>query len=424
MDLKKSRPTATTAVRRITPPWTLTALLASSLLAGCLSDKPEASKPSAPGGGAPQVPVGVVQVQPESLQIVTELPGRIEASRTAQVRARSAGIVQKRLFTEGTDVRAGQALFQIDAAPYEAAVQNAEAALARAQAQAVQAAAQRKRFAPLVAANAISQQDFDNADAADKQAQAEVKAAQAQLRSAKISLGYANVTAPIAGRIGRALVTEGALVGQGEPTPLALIQQIDPVYVNFTQSASEIFKLRQHLQGQGKQDSSGVEVMLEDGSVYPHSGKLLFSDLSVDAGTGQVTLRAEVPNPDGLLLPGLYVRIRMDQGQAENAFALPQQAVTRSERGDTVIVVSAAGTTERRPVSISMGQGNRWLVHSGLQAGEQVMVDGFQKLQMMPPGTLFKPVPWQQQAGQPADNSPAPDSNSAPSDADATPQQS
>lgn len=384
------------------------ALGAALLVAACVEQS--AAQGNGSGGQAPQVPVGVITAQPATLSITTELPGRVEASRTAEVRARSAGIVQKRLFTEGSDVRAGQLLYRIDAAPYEAAVESAQAALARAQAQAVQAAAQRQRLAPLITANAISQQDFDSADAAHKQAQAEVKAAQAQLRAAKINLGYASVTAPIAGRIGRALVTEGALVGQGEPTPLALIQQIDPVYINFTQSANEIFKLRQQLQatqgqGQGQsqekekeQTSAAVEVMLEDGSVYPHSGKLLFSDLSVDASTGQITLRAEVPNPDALLLPGLYVRIRMEQGQAEGAIAVPQQAVTRGSQGDTVIVVSPEGKTERRTVSISMGQGNRWLVRSGLQAGEMVMVDGFQKLQMLPPGTPVKPVPWQANA--------------------------
>lgn len=382
------------------------ALGAALLVAACVEQS--AAQGNGSGGQAPQVPVGVITAQPATLSITTELPGRVEASRTAEVRARSAGIVQKRLFTEGSDVRAGQLLYRIDAAPYEAAVESAQAALARAQAQAVQAAAQHQRLAPLITANAISQQDFDSADAAHKQAQAEVKAAQAQLRAAKINLGYASVTAPIAGRIGRALVTEGALVGQGEPTPLALIQQIDPVYINFTQSANEIFKLRQQLQatqGQGQsqekakeQASAAVEVMLEDGSVYPHSGKLLFSDLSVDASTGQITLRAEVPNPDALLLPGLYVRIRMEQGQAEGAIAVPQQAVTRSDQGDTVIIVSPEGKTERRTVSISMGQGNRWLVRSGLQAGEMVMVDGFQKLQMLPPGTPVKPVPWQASA--------------------------
>lgn len=349
-------------------------------------------------GGAPQVPVGVVTATPTEVGVVTELPGRIEASRVAQVRARSAGIVQKRLFTEGSDVKAGQTLFRIDAAAYEASAQSARASLARAEATLVQTTAQLERFRPLVEANAISKQDFVNAEAAQKQAQAEVAAAKAAVRSADITLGYASVTAPISGRIGQSLVTEGALVGQGEATPLAVIQQINPVYVNFTQSATEAFKLRKALD-EGKLKAAGqqaaqVRVVLDDGSEYEAPGKLLFSDLSVDANTGQVTLRAEIPNPRGLLLPGLYVRIRMEQAQATNAIAVPQQAVTRSEQGDTVRVVAADGQVSVRPVKVSMASGNRWVVQEGLEAGEQVMVDGFQKLQMLPPGTPVKAVPW------------------------------
>lgn len=346
----------------------------------------------------PQVPVGVVVATPSNVGVLAELPGRVEASRVAEVRARSAGIVQKRLFQEGSDVRAGQALFQIDAAPYEAVVQSASAALARAEANALQAEAQFERFRPLAAAQAISQQDFDDAQAALKQARAEVKAAQANLRTAQINLSYTKVTAPIAGRIGRALVTEGALVGQGEATPLAVIQQINPVYVNFTQSAAEAFQLRKALQSgalkSGGKESTAVQIILEDGSVYTHLGKLLFTDLAVDPSTGQISLRAEVPNPEGLLLPGLYVRIRMEQAQASDAIAIPQQAVTRNDQGSFVTIVDPSGKTERRAVQISMAKDNQWLVQSGLQAGEQVMVDGFQKLQMLPPGTPVKAVPW------------------------------
>lgn len=360
----------------------------------------EDAKPTqgAAQGGAPQVPVGVVTATPGEVGLVTELPGRIEASRVAEVRARSAGIVQKRLFTEGSDVKAGQTLFRIDAAAYEASAQSARASLARAEATLTQTTAQLERFRPLVAANAISKQDFVNAESAQKQAQAEVAAAKAAVRSADITLGYASVTAPISGRIGQSLVTEGALVGQGEATPLAVIQQINPVYVNFTQSATEAFKLRKAMD-EGKLKSAGqqaaqVRVMLDDGSEYETPGKLLFSDLSVDAGTGQVTLRAEIPNPKGLLLPGLYVRIRMEQAQATNAISVPQQAVTRTEQGDTVSVVSADGQVSVRPVKVSMASGNRWVIQEGLEAGEQVMVDGFQKLQMLPPGTPVKAVPW------------------------------
>ena len=330
---------------------------------------------------------------------MTELPGRIEASRIAQIRARSAGILQKRLFAEGADVKAGQVLFQIDPAPYEAAEQSARASLAQAQANALQASAQFERFAALVETNAVSKQDFDNAQASHLQAQAQVKAAQANLRTAQINLGYTKVTAPISGRIGRALVTEGALVGQGEATALAIVQQINPVYVNFTQSASDAFALRKAIQ-EGllqtpDQKEAAVQVVLDDGSVYAHPGKLLFTDLSVDTGTGQVTLRAEVPNPEGLLLPGLYVRIRLEQAQLTNAIALPQQAVTRTDQGNAVTVVSPDGKATQRNVQVRRADGNRWLIDSGLEAGEQVMVDGFQKLQMLPPGTPVKAVPWE-----------------------------
>lgn len=405
----------------LTPARSLLAITLSTtmVLSACSKNGGADSAPAA-AQQAPQVPVGVVVATPGDIGVLTELPGRIEASRVAQVRARSAGILQKRLFQEGSDVKTGQVLFQIDAAPYEAAVQSASAALARAEANELQAATQFERFRPLVAAQAISQQDFDNAQAALKQAQAEVQAARANLRTAQINLGYARVTAPIAGRIGQALVTEGALVGQGEATPLAVIQQIDPVYINFTQSASEAFQLRKAMQAgtlqSGGEASASVQVLLDDGSIYEHRGKLLFTDLTVDSGTGQVTLRAEVPNPNGLLLPGLYVRIRMEQAQAKNAIALPQQAVTRTEQGNFVTVVGPDGTTERRAVQVSLAQDNQWLVQSGLQAGEQVMVDGFQKLQMLPPGTPVKAVPWQAPAASAGAATNTTDTNSPKAD--------
>ena len=373
------------------------ALACALVLTACGKDN-AGSPTTAAQNGAPQVPVGVITASSGEVGLVTELPGRVEASRVAQVRARSAGILQKRLFKEGSDVKAGQALFQIDAAPYEASAQSARASLARAEANLVQTTAQLERFRPLVEANAISKQDFVNAESAQKQAQAEVVAAKAAVRTADINLGYAKVTAPISGRIGQALVTEGALVGQGEATPLAVIQQIDPVYVNFTQSATDAFKLRKAMD-EGLLKSAGpqaaeVHVVLDDGSEYGTAGKLLFSDLTVDPSTGQVTLRAEIPNPKGLLLPGLYVRIRMEQAQATNAITVPQQAVTRTEQGDSVRVVSPEGQVSTRPVKVSMASGNRWVIQEGLKDGEQVMVDGFQKLQMLPPGTLVKAVPW------------------------------
>lgn len=397
----------------------MAATLAAALaLAACGKDDGAAGAAAAGAGAggqqAPRIPVGVVTAAPANVGIVTELPGRVEASRTAQVRARAAGILQKRLFREGSDVKAGQPLFEIDAAPYQAALQSAQATLAQAQAQADQASTQLERYRPLAAAKAVSQQDFDNATAAHKQAQAAVLAAQAAVRTAQINLSYARVTAPISGRIGRALVTEGALVGQGDATQLATIQQINPVYVNFTQSAADAFKLRQAAAAGRVQAVGGdvpVQVVLEDGTLYEHAGKLLFTDLSVDASTGQVTLRAEIPNPTGELLPGLYVRVQLEQAQATDAIAVPQQAVTRSAAGDTLTVVKDDGTREVRPVQVTAGHNNQWIVQSGLKAGEQVMVDGFQKLQFMPPQTLVVPVPWKAEAAaeKPADAASATD---------------
>ena len=367
------------------------------LLAAC--GKSEAPAAGA-GGGMPPPEVGVVGATPGNVGLVTELPGRLEASRVAQVRARAAGILQKRLFREGSDVKAGQALFTIDAAPYAAALQSAQATLARAQANLTQAAALAERYKPLLAANAVSQQEYANAVAAHKQAEADVAAGKAAVQTGRINLNYASVTAPISGRIGRALVTEGALVGQGEATQLAVIQQIDPVYVNFTQSAGEVMKLRRaladgQLQRAGGSEAASVRVVLEDGSEYALPGKLLFSDLTVDPSTGQITLRAEVPNPKGELLPGLYVRVRLEQAQVANAITLPQQAVTRTQQGDHITVVGADGKLSPRMVKVGAARNNQWIVLEGLKAGEQVMVDGFQKLQMMPPGTPVKAVPWQ-----------------------------
>ena len=381
-------------------------------LAAC-GGKGDAPAAGAGGPKMPPVQVGVVVATPGDVGRVTELPGRVEAVRTAQIRARAAGILQQRLFREGSDVKAGQPLFKIDPAPYTAALESARATLARAEANLAQTTAQLERFRPLVAVNAISKQDFVNAEAAQKQAQADVMAGKAAVRTAEINVGYTTVTAPISGRIGRALVTEGALVGQGEATQLALVQQINPVYVNFTQSSTDVFNLRRAMDaGQFKRapgsDAASVRLVLADGSEYPLPGKMLFSDLTVDPTTGQVTLRAEMPNPKGELLPGLYVRVRVEQAQASNAITLPQQAVTRTQQGDTVNVVGEDGKVTPRTVKVTTAQNNRWLVQEGLKAGEQVMVDGFQKLQMLPPGTPVKAVPWQPPGAAPATPASAP----------------
>ncbi len=384
-----------------------TALLCSFFLTAC-SKAPD-DKAAAQGSARPPAEVGVVTVTLGDIGLVTELPGRLEASRVAQVRARAAGILQKRLFREGSDVKAGQPLFTIDSAPYAAVVASAKAGQARAEANAAQAAGLAERYRPLVEANAVSKQEYANAVAAQKQAEADVAVAKANVQTASINLGYASVTSPIAGRIGRTLVTEGALVGQGEATQLAVVQQINPMYVNFTQSAAEVMRLRSALaSGQFKQasglESASVRVVLEDGTEYAQPGRLLFSDLTVDATTGQITLRAEVPNLAGELLPGLYVRVRLEQAQASNAITLPQQAVTRTAQGDTVMVVGDDGKVSPRPIKIGSAKGNQWVVLDGLKAGEKVMVDGFQKLQ---PGATVKPVAWQAPGLKPVASAPA-----------------
>ena len=383
-----------------------------------------AAPAAAPGGAPPPAQVGVVTVSQGDVGLVTELPGRLEASRVAQVRARAAGILQQRLFREGSDVKAGQALFRIDSAPYAAAVASAKASQARAEANLAQASALADRYKPLVEANAISKQEYASAVAAKKQAEADVAVGKAAVQTASINLGYAAVTAPISGRIGRALVTEGALVGQGEATQLAVIQQINPMYVNFTQSASEVLKLRRALEGgQFKRasgaDAASVRVVLDDGTEYAQTGRLLFSDLTVDATTGQVTLRAEVPNTNGQLLPGLFVRVRLEQAQATNALLLPQQAVMRTPTGDSVMVVTPEGKVTNRPVQIGGAQNSKWVVLGGLKTGEQVVVDGFQKIQ---PNATVKPVPWQPAGAASAPGAVA--SSSAPAASAATPARS
>jgi membrane fusion protein, multidrug efflux system len=364
------------------------AVLAALLVLAACGDK-------APQGGPPPPPeVGVVSVAPRTLDVPTELPGRVEAARVAQVRARVTGIVQKRLFTEGSDVKAGDVLFQIDPAPYKAAIDSARAALAKAQANEQQASGLLTRYKPLREANAISQQDFVNATSAAAQASADVAAAKAAVQTAQLNLDYATVTAPISGRIGQALVTEGALVTAAEATQLALIQQVDQVYVNFAQPVSDITRLRKAF-ASGKSKALGltipVRIALDDGSELPQTGKLLFSDLTVDQTSGQVNVRARVPNPDGALMPGMYVRGRIAQQQVDSAFLLPQQAVQRTTQNDTVMVVGADGKPSVRVVKLGGNENGNWIVLDGLKPGEQVIVDGFQRIR---PGGSVKPVAW------------------------------
>ncbi|MFO1275467.1 MAG: efflux RND transporter periplasmic adaptor subunit [Sphaerotilus natans] len=377
------------------------ALLAALALTACGGGSGDKAAGAAPGPGAGAAPpppaVGVLTVKAEPVAIDTELSGRLEAWRTAQVRARVAGVVGKRLFTEGSQVKAGQALFQIDDAPYRATLDSALAAQTKAEANLAQAQANLARNEPLAAAKAISQTEWVATQTALKQAQADVATAKAAVTTARLNVDYAQVKAPISGTIGRALVTEGALVGQGEVTQLALIQQTDPMYVNFTQSAAEVLRLRRAVEagqlGQGGGRGAEVRLVLDDGSEHPQPGRLLFSDLSVDATSGQVTLRAEVPNPKGTLLPGLFVRVRTAQAEAPRAMLLPQQAVTRGSAGDTVLVVGEGNLPARRPVKIGGSRGASWVVLDGLKEGERVIVDGFQKMNPRTP-TPVTPVPW------------------------------
>ena len=368
--------------RARSPRVALAVVAAAVLLAAC-GKKEEGGAGGAPGGGMPPATVGVVAVQPQAVGLVTELPGRLEASRVAEVRARAAGILQKRLFREGSDVRAGQPLFEIDAAPYEAALASAQASLARAEANVAQTKAQAERYKPLVEANAISKQDYANAVAAQKAAEAEVAAGRAAVQTAQINLNYADVTAPISGRIGRALVTEGALVTAQQASALTTIQQLDPIYVDVTQSTTDLLRLRREL-ASGQIRKSGdnaaqVKILLEDGSTYERTGKLEFTGLSVDTGTGMITLRAVVPNPDGVLLPGAYVRAVLEEGVDEHALLVPQKAVSRDQTGAaTALVLGADGKVQQRLVTVARAVGNNWWVSKGLQQGDKLIVDGFQ----------------------------------------------
>lgn len=381
---------------RPTPRWGLlsTGLLAL-VLAAC-SGSGAAPQAGAAGAAAPAPEVGVLQVQPTATALELELPGRLEAQRTAQVRARTSGIVQQRLFTEGSQVRAGQVLFRIDPASADAALASARAQQSRAEAQLSQARSVLERNRPLAAEQAISQQELVNAEIGLKLAQAELEQAQAAVQTARIQRSHADVTAPIAGRVGRALVSEGALVGQGDATPMALIQQTDTLYLNFTRSANEVLQMQQALRAGQLQRAAGgaavaVALLLPDGSLYPHPGRLLFTDLNADPSSGQVTLRAVVPNPDGLLMPGLFVRVRLAQTQAA-AVALPLQALQHGPAGAHVLIVDASDQVAMRPVQVGPTERGQVLVLSGLTSGERVLVEGFQRAA---PGATVRPVPWQ-----------------------------
>lgn len=366
-------------------------LAAVGVLAGCGK-----SGSSAGGGNPPPVEVSVFTVEPESVVVSTELPGRLEAVRVAEVRARVAGILQKKLYEEGTTVKQGDVLFQIDPAPFQAAVNNAAAAVARAEATLRQAEVQEERYEKLLAAKAISKQEYDNAVASAAVARAEVQAAKANLETAELNLSYATVTAPISGFISKAFVTEGALVGQGETTKLAVIQEMDSIYFDFKQSSTEWLRLqRSFLEGKLKgleNPHETVTLILEDGSVYPHPGKILFSDVTVDQSTGNVTIRAKFPNPERILLPGMFGRVKVGLAVKNNAILVPQRAVSRGPNGSsTVLLVNAENKVEVRSIQANDAVGDRWIVTDGLAAGERVIVEGHLKVR---PGGAVTTVPF------------------------------
>lgn len=354
-------------------------LLSLVFLAACGEGEKKAAPVAGPGAAAPPAEVDVIVVQPGSATITQDLPGRLSAMRTAQVRARVEGVVEKRLFAEGTDLAAGTPLFQIDARTFKTAAAAAEADLAAAK-------ATFERYQPLLDIKAVSQQEFDLAQARYKQAEAAVS-------KSRLDLENSAPAAPIAGRAGRALVTEGALVGKGEATHLVTIEQIDPIRVEFSQSYSDLLRLQQAIKSgkQKKADAAQVELLLEDGSMYPEKGRLQFTDLAVDPATGAVALRAEFPNPRRELLPGTFVRVRFPQAMIDQAIRVPQRAVQGGPQGQSVMLVDAENKVVPRPVKTSAMAGPDFVISDGLKGGEQVIVNGLQKAR---PGNVVKPVPW------------------------------
>jgi membrane fusion protein (multidrug efflux system) len=375
------------AGRRSAPRASALALAGLALLAGCGRQQPAAKAPG-------PVEVGVVTLAPQAVTLTTELPGRVSAFRVAEVRARVNGIVLKRLFTEGSEVKEGQVLFKIDPSAYQAALETARAQLARAEAQLSSAKLLAARNAELVASNAVSRQENDNAVAALRSAEADVAAGKAAVQTARINLGYTAVTSPVRGRIGRSAVTEGAYVQASQATLLATVQQLDPVYVDVTRSSAELLRLRRDLES-GKLQSAGagkakVTVLAEDGREYGLAGTLQFADVTVDPGTGSVALRAVFPNPRAELLPGTYVRARLAEGVDPQALLVPQRAVTRNNKGEPTALVVNAGKVELRRLQAERAIGDAWLVTGGVAAGDQVIVEGLQKVR---PGAAVMAVP-------------------------------
>ncbi|WHZ18221.1 MAG: RND efflux system, membrane fusion protein [Rhodanobacteraceae bacterium] len=353
-----------------------------------------ACSPSAPPASAPPE-VGVVMARATNIPVVRNYPGRLAATLTAQVRARVTGIVLQRVYKEGTDVAAGDVLFRIDPAPLEASLRQAQGQLAQAEATARNAKLVAERSQAIGARGLLAKQDVDNAVAAAEEAEAAVKSARANVENARINLGYATVTAPISGRAGMANVTQGALVSPTDTNPLTTVQVIDPIYANFSEPMAEVEQLRKAEKAGNLElaapDKAEVQIVLPDGSVYPHKGTLDFTDLAVDPATGAVNLRAIVPNPDHSLLPGMFVKIRLSLATLHGAFLLPQAAIQRDNDGAYVYVVGAGDKIVERRVDLGEQRGSDWVVQGGISAGEQVVVSGIQKAQA---GGKVKPVPF------------------------------
>lgn len=376
-------------------------LLGAALLTGACSEE---KKQNGAAAQQPPVALGVITAEARNLPVTNNLPGRIAPTRIAEVRPRVGGIVVERVFQQGSMVKEGDVLYRIDSAPFRVKVESAEATLQRARASQLQARQQADRILELRERNVASAQQQESATAALAQADADVAAGEAGLAAARLDLQYSDVKAPISGRIGRALITEGALVGTGASGALATIQQLDPVYADFTQSAGEHLALRRALKigslAGADPGSANVKLVYDNGEIYPHPGKLLFSEATVDTTTGQITLRGEFPNPDGDLLPGLYVRVLIEHGVEDNAIAVPQQAVQRSADGRAHLqILKDDGSLESRPIQTGRVLTDRIVVTSGLKSGEKVVVEGFQKIR---PGGRFTGTPWRP-AGSPTD---------------------
>jgi len=374
------------------------------LLFGC--DRRQQSPP-------PPVPeVATVTVQPQHIELTTELPGRTSAYLVAEIRPQVNGIIQKRLFAEGSDVEAGQVLYQIDPAPFEAALDSARAALAKSQANLFATRLRFERYKGLLAEKAVSQQDYDDREAALKQAEADIEYCKAAVETARINLGYTRVTAPISGRIGKSNMTDGALVTAYQPLALSTIQQLDPIYVDVPQSTTELLRLRRRLEdnrlNQNGTNQKKVKLILEDGTAYPLEGTLQFRDVTVDPTTGSVVLRVVFPNSEGVLLPGMFVRAVLKEGKNEQAILIPQQAVSRDPKGNPIaLIVDGEGKIQQRMLSLDRAIGDKWLVSSGLASGERVVVEGLQKVR---PGASVKVMPFDtpRKAGAEPGNSASP----------------